>query len=118
MNFVFVPAAHICISIYLYGIGLFTLTTLLVYLRFQVVIPGRYRLFGVIKSSFKALAPVLYVPILVAIFASFALGSIGKLIYIGIIWLCSLSWYIGTFSILMTDLEVIKSKAQYPIWSN
>ncbi len=114
MDFIFVPAPHVCISIYLYGMALFVLTVLLVYLRFKVVVPDRYSLPYVAKNALKCFASSVIIPMIIAIFAFFALGAIGKFIYMGVVWICSLSCYICSYAILTTRLEVLTDKPKIP----
>lgn len=113
MDFIFVPAPHICISIYLYGMGVFIITMLLIYIRFKVIVPERFGAYDVIKASFKSLTPTFYIPMGIAIIVV-SLGAIGKFIYMGLVWFSSISFYISSY-VLLTQTEALTEKPKNPV---
>ena len=102
MDFIFVPAPHVCISVYLYGIALYCLTAVLVYIRKKIAFPKEVRLLHEIKAATVVPFLLTYKAYIVALLSAFLLGAIGKIIYMGIIWLCSAVIYICVIILLTT----------------
>lgn len=110
MDFIFMPAPHVCISIYLYGIGLLVITSILSYIRYCLVIPENKlaTLVNGVKSDIQSFLVFFFVPVFVAAILRLSDTVFGNLLYIIIIFVIIFFAYIIILVKLTMDTPEIE----------